>query len=296
MTTVPCPFCRIVRGEDPDVIVVHEDEHVVAFVPLNPATRGHTLVVPRTHTPRVWNLRDEEAAGVARATVAVARAIHDALDPPGLNVIQSNGRVATQTVDHVHFHVVPRWRRDRVTLRWPNGPAESVVEQRRTAHAVRASLEANTGTAADLPGVLDDVSPEDRRQHLEFIQGIVSRMASASASAKTWLLPIVTATYGYTLVSNDWWVAVLGIVATLVFGLLDANYLKQERAFRRLYDDVARGRPIPKYSMNPALAGSDGRVNFWPDRPDWTSWSILPVYVPILIAGAGVIVLAMSRA
>lgn len=154
---------------------------------------------------------------------------------------------------------------------------------------------ATTGTTADPPGVLDDVSPEDRRQHLEFIQGIVSRMASASASATTWLLPIVTATYGYTLASNDWWVAVLGLVAALVFGLLDANYLEQERAFRRLYDDVARGKPIPKYSMNPALAGTDGRVNYWPDRPDWTSWSILPVYVPILLAGAGVIALVMSR-
>ncbi len=292
MSDGPCPFCRIVQGDDPEAIVVYEDSHTVAFVPINPATRGHLLVVPRRHCPRVWNLSPEDAAHTAQATVTVARAIHDALSPAGLNIIQSNGAVATQTVDHLHVHLVPRWERDRVVLRWPRSAAESVSSQRRTAHRIQTAL--HSGAPVDPPGALD-VSPEDRRQHLEFIQSVISRMANASASAKTWLLPVVTATYGYALVSNDWWVAILGIVATLVFGLLDANYLKQERSFRTLYDSVARGNPIPRYSLNPSVAAPVGRGNRWPDYQDWTSWSIMFVYPPILIGGVLIIYLITSR-
>lgn len=295
MSEGPCPFCRIAQGEDPDAIVVYEDPYTVAFAPINPATRGHLLVAPRRHCPRVWNLPPEDAAHTARATVTVARAIHDALSPAGLNVIQSNGAVATQTVDHLHVHLVPRWERDRVVLRWPRGAAESSSAQRRTAHRVQIALQTDHYRAPADCLDAHDVSPEDRRQHLEFIQSVISRMASASASAKTWLLPVVTATYGYALVSNDWWVATLGVVATLVFGLLDANYLKQERSFRALYDGVARGNPIPLYSLNPAVAAPVGRGNRWPDRQDWTSWSIMFVYPPILVCGALIVCLVASR-
>lgn len=120
-------------------------------------------------------------------------------------------------------------------------------------------------------------------------------MASASASAKTWLLPIVTAAYGYAFVEHDWFIAALGIAAVAVFALLDANYLKQERSFRKLYDRVARGEAVPAFSMDPSVAGptGTGKVNYWPDKKDWASWAIAPFYLPMLALGVGLLVYLM---
>ncbi|PZF32137.1 HIT family protein [Curtobacterium sp. MCPF17_051] len=276
----------IALGEDPDAIIVYEDEETVAFVPLQPATRGHTLVIPKTHASRLWDLGGEDAATVMRTVLAVADSLQRALQPEGLNVIQSNGAAATQTIEHVHVHLVPRWRRDRMVLRWPKKAAESPEQQRITAAAIRVKLEGRS-SAASLPVN----SPEDRRQHLGFIQGVISRMASASASAKTWLLPIVTAAYGFAFVEHSWPIAALGIAAVAVFALLDANYLKQERSFRALYDHVAGGGPIPPFSMNPTVAGptDNSRVNYWPDLQDWKSWAIAPFYSPFLLAGGALV-------
>jgi histidine triad (HIT) family protein len=82
----------------------------------------------------------------------------------------------------------------------------------------------------------------------------------------------------------------------LVFGMLDANYLKQERAFRKLYDQVASGSAIPAFSMNPALASPAGtKVNYWPDWQDLRSWAILPVHGPLLLGGAGIIIWLYCR-
>lgn len=286
-----CAFCRIVRGDDADAVIVWEDDRTVAFAPLKPATRGHTLVIPKTHTPRVWDLSEEDAAAVTRTTLAVSKSLRESLRPAGLNIIQSNGAAATQTVDHVHVHLVPRWPRDRMTLRWPRTGAQTRDQQRVTAAPVREAM--GRWTIADLPVS----SPEDRRQHLSFIQSVISRMASASASAKTWLLPIVTAAYGYAFVQLSWPIAVLGIAAVAVFALLDANYLKQERSFRDLYDHVARGGDVPPFSMNPTVAGPSDRakVNYWPDFQDWRSWAVAPFYLPLLaIGGALIVYIALS--
>lgn len=281
-----CPFCRIARGEDPEAVVVYENDSTVAFSPLAPATRGHLLVVPKAHTPRVWDLKPDDASAVMATVVRVADAVRLSLNPPGLNVIQSNGAKATQSVDHVHFHVLPRWNRDRMALRWPSRPAESRLRQCDTAAVVRSAID-----QADLKD-LRTPSDEDRRQHLHFIQGVVARMASASASAKTWLLPIVTAAYGYAFIERNWFIATLGIIAVIVFALLDANYLKQERSFRKLYDHVARGESIPAFSMNPTVPGptGKGKVNYWPDKQDWLSWAIAPFYLPMLAVGVGLII------
>lgn len=121
-------------------------------------------------------------------------------------------------------------------------------------------------------------------------------MSQASSSSKTWLLPIVTLTYGYAVTKSQVWVAVMGVVAVLVFGILDANYLKQERAFRKLYDKVASGGDIPTFSLNPALAGPAGsKVNYWPDWQDIQSWAIAPVYGPLIIAGVSIAAWAHCR-
>ncbi|WP_432020846.1 HIT family protein [Streptomyces sp. 1222.5] len=274
-----CPFCEIIAGGDADARVVHRNEKVTAFFPLQPATRGHTLVVPNRHVADLTNLTVAESRDLGEAVHRIARAVRSALSPDGLNVIQSTGAAATQTVPHVHFHVVPRWSSDRMILRWPQGAAEDDAAQDMTLLAIREVLP---------PGAAR-VSAEDRRQHLSFIQAVITRMSQASSSSKSWLLPIVTLAYGYAITSKSPMVALLGCLAVLVFGVLDANYLKQERAFRKLYDEVASGRPIPAFSMNPALASPVGaRANYWPDKPDLRSWAVAPVYVPLTLAGLSI--------
>lgn len=280
-----CAFCGIIRGEDAEAVIVWEDERTMAFAPLKPATVGHTLVVPKAHVARLWNLGEDDGAAVMRATVMLSGAIRRTLHPEGMNIIQSNGTAATQTVDHVHIHLVPRWGSDRMTLRWPRMGAQSRAKQQMTASLVSDAMEQSRVTS------LASMSPEDRRQHLSFVQSVISRMASASASAKTWLLPIVTAAYGYGFVQASWPVALFGLAAVAVFALLDANYLKQERSFRNLYDSVAQGKKVPAFSMNPTVAGpsGSGKVNYWPDSKDWLSWAIAPFYIPLLTVGAALI-------
>ena len=91
--------------------------------------------------------------------------------------------------------------------------------------------------------------PEDRRKHLEFIQAIIARMSAASASAKGWLLPVVTAAYGYALTKDSWPVALLGLGASVMFAFIDAHYLDEEKKYRRLYNAVAESsRSLPSRS------------------------------------------------
>ncbi|MDF4254374.1 HIT family protein [Streptomyces sp. WMMB303] len=277
----PCPFCTIITGGDASARLVYRSEKVTVFFPLDPATRGHTLVVPNRHVADFTDLTAAESRDLGEAVHQTARAIRSALSPDGLNVIQSTGASATQTVPHVHFHVVPRWHNDRMILSWPTGPAENDSAQDETLIAIQRVF----------PGEDDVASAEDRRQHLSFIQAVITRMSQASSSSKAWLLPIVSLTYGYAITNKSVLVGLIGCLAVLVFGVLDANYLKQERAFRKLYDEVASGRPIPAFAMNPALASSSGaRVNYWPDKPDFRSWAVAPVYLPLILAGLGIVV------
>lgn len=116
-----CPFCGIARGSDQSVDVVCEDTHWVAFFPLDPATPGHTLVIPRIHVPDLWAAGDDLGAELMAAVIRVGRAIDIGLAPQGLNLITSAGSTAEQTVFHLHLHVVPRWEKDGFGQIWPAG-------------------------------------------------------------------------------------------------------------------------------------------------------------------------------
>jgi diadenosine tetraphosphate (Ap4A) HIT family hydrolase len=114
-----CDFCAIVRGEDRSVEIVCQDDAWIAFFPLNPATPGHTLVVPREHVVDLWDVEPPLSVDLTAAVIRVGRAIDSALTPEGMNLITSAGATAEQTVFHLHFHVVPRWRRDGFGRIWP---------------------------------------------------------------------------------------------------------------------------------------------------------------------------------
>jgi histidine triad (HIT) family protein len=122
-----CPFCQVILGTDEDARVVCRDAEWVAFFPTDPATPGHTLVIPYVHAPDLWSLQARVAEGLIRGAMRVGRAIGDALEPEGMNLISSSGSVAEQTVYHVHLHVVPRWKDDAIGPIWP--PRFKTAEQ-----------------------------------------------------------------------------------------------------------------------------------------------------------------------
>ncbi len=138
-----CPFCEIVARDDDDAREVYRDEHVVAFFPTEPATLGHALLVPRAHVPDIWALDDQTAAYLASATIRLAGAIKRAMHPAGLNVIQSNGKAATQTVMHLHVHLVPRQPDDGLGRIWP--PETSYSETQKNEAWARLRAECRVG-------------------------------------------------------------------------------------------------------------------------------------------------------
>ncbi|QKW34825.1 HIT domain-containing protein [Actinomadura sp. NAK00032] len=134
-----CEFCAIAAGEAA-AETVYADDSAVAFVPLHPATPGHVLVVPREHFPDIWALDADTAHRLADAVLRVAHGVRRALDPEGLNVINSSGRAATQTVFHVHVHVVPRWQEDGFGRLWPESPRHEAGRVERAVRLIRREL------------------------------------------------------------------------------------------------------------------------------------------------------------
>jgi len=106
--TDACIFCAIVRGDAP-ARIVHEDERTLAFLDLFPLTLGHSLVIPKVHSDNLLVADPEDVVAVARTAQTVARAAMDAFSPDGLNLLQTNGAAAMQTVFHLHVHVLPRY-------------------------------------------------------------------------------------------------------------------------------------------------------------------------------------------
>jgi histidine triad (HIT) family protein len=110
-----CIFCAIASGEGPGEIV-QEDEHTVAFMDINPWTRGHALVIPRKHAKNIFEIEDEELARVMSAVKRLATRIRDSLDADGINLLNSAEPAAWQTVFHFHVHVIPRYEDDPLQL------------------------------------------------------------------------------------------------------------------------------------------------------------------------------------
>jgi histidine triad (HIT) family protein len=118
-----CLFCKIVAGELPAEKVA-EDERTVAFMDINPATRGHLLVVPRKHSRDLLDIEPDELCAVAQAAKRMAIRVHEALNADGVNLINSCGSAAWQTVFHFHVHVIPRYADDPLRLPWVPGPGD----------------------------------------------------------------------------------------------------------------------------------------------------------------------------
>ena len=119
-----CIFCKIVAGELP-AEVVQEDEHTLAFMDINPWTRGHALVIPRNHSADLLEIAEEDLAHTMAAARRLAARMKEALGCDGINLLNSCGQAAWQTVFHFHVHVIPRYDEDPLRLPWVPGPGDA---------------------------------------------------------------------------------------------------------------------------------------------------------------------------
>jgi histidine triad (HIT) family protein len=113
-----CIFCRLIKGEI-SASKVYEDEQTVAFMDLGQVNPGHVLVALKRHAATLLDITPDEASAAMQTARQVALAVKLAFDPPGLTLLQCNGKEGDQTVFHFHMHVVPRHGDDGIALSWP---------------------------------------------------------------------------------------------------------------------------------------------------------------------------------
>ena len=119
-----CIFCKIAAGEIPSA-TVYEDDDFRAILDLGPAAKGHTLVIPKSHSDNLLSVEPDTAAKALKVISKTANAIKEALGCDGINVVQNNGEAAGQTVMHLHFHIIPRYKNDSVNIGWqPMKPSD----------------------------------------------------------------------------------------------------------------------------------------------------------------------------
>jgi histidine triad (HIT) family protein len=118
-----CIFCAIAVAEAPSHRVA-ESERAYAFLDINPATDGHTLVIPKRHATDIWDLDPEDGRATWTLAQDVAHLLRDRMRTDGLTLAQANGRAGWQHVFHVHIHVIPRWNGDGLTQPWHMTPSD----------------------------------------------------------------------------------------------------------------------------------------------------------------------------
>lgn len=133
-----CVFCKVVAGELP-CTKVYEDDHALAFMDINPTSRGHLLVIPKGHYESLLSTPVDELKKIVSVLPKLAAAAVKAVDAEGFNVLQSNSPCAGQVVMHAHFHIVPRRTGDGIGLGFRQAPPFN-DDLEETAKAIRSRL------------------------------------------------------------------------------------------------------------------------------------------------------------
>ncbi len=123
MSDPECLFCQIAAGDVPATVVA-EDERTLSFMDIQPATRGHALVIPRAHAVDLYEIDDEDLAACSAAARRLGLRARDRLHADGVNLINACRPAAWQTVFHFHIHVVPRYEDDPLKLPWTPAPGD----------------------------------------------------------------------------------------------------------------------------------------------------------------------------
>jgi histidine triad (HIT) family protein len=137
-TASDCVFCKIVAGAIP-CFKLYEDEATLAFLDINPVHPGHSLVITRNHAPTLMDSDDAHLARVLPVARRIAQAVASVAAPDGINLVQSNGPGAAQSVPHFHVHVLPRRHGDDLKVNWGLKPGD-MAELGAMAEKLKAAL------------------------------------------------------------------------------------------------------------------------------------------------------------
>ena len=137
-----CIFCKIIEGTIPSE-KIYEDEHVYAFMDVMPVTKGHVLLIPKTHRENIYEFSEEEAGRLFAAAPKIANALKEEFQPAGLNLLNNTGAPAGQSVFHFHLHFVPRYdEKDGFQPLWNTKEADFTAERLKgLANDIRKTLE-----------------------------------------------------------------------------------------------------------------------------------------------------------
>lgn len=134
-----CIFCKIAAGEIPSS-TVYEDGYFKAILDLSPATKGHTIIIPKKHMKDATELETEFASRILPVAAKIGMAMEKGLGCTGFNLVQNNGESAGQTVMHYHMHVIPRYDAGEKIVTWPQKETEA-GERDETARTIKQYME-----------------------------------------------------------------------------------------------------------------------------------------------------------
>lgn len=123
-----CIFCSIIKGDIPS-FKIYEDNDFLAFLDIAPGTKGHTLIIPKEHAATLEDLSDDKASKILILAKKIVKAMKEVHGFTNYNIIQNNGKIAGQTVDHYHMHIIPRYSIEEVGLWTPHEDDPSVNEE-----------------------------------------------------------------------------------------------------------------------------------------------------------------------
>ena len=124
-----CIFCKIVSGEFSS-FTIYEDDDFKVILDRFPSGDGHSLIIPKTHVANIFEIDHELAGKAFSLAVKIAGALKEAFGITDMNIVQNNGPISGQTVDHFHIHLIPRRKGDGIKVGWkPTDPAEEDLEK-----------------------------------------------------------------------------------------------------------------------------------------------------------------------
>lgn len=123
-----CIFCKIIAGDIPSKLI-YEDDDFKAILDVAPATKGHVLILPKCHAETLLDLPNDKAEKILIVAKKIITALMKVYGFTNYNIIQNNGRIAGQTVNHYHLHLIPRYSVDEVGLWTPHENDPSVTEE-----------------------------------------------------------------------------------------------------------------------------------------------------------------------
>ncbi len=153
LTNQNCLFCKIITGDVP-CARIYEDEHILAFLDINPIARGHALVMPKGHYPTLLELPFGVGEPLLRALRLVAAAVREESNAEGFNCVQNNFAPAGQMIFHSHWHIIPRFENDGLPD-WPGGRYKDTAEMQQLAQSIGSRIKNLVTSNNRQPGFAD---------------------------------------------------------------------------------------------------------------------------------------------